>query len=297
MSLFGTLIKQGAKFADNLLDDAAVQAKKKYHKGGTEPDFDDDEYRRLNPPPHQDVPVSERTPDQTKEIKTWRNKYQYAKNRTKRIQTEKERHAREKDRINERQRQHYRDNADRLKEESTRRYREGGEGLKARRRELYDQNRDEINRKRRIYNAANRDRIRARNRAYYHANPGMFIDATNRRKKDLITRTPDWADVKKVHEIYKIKAEIEGITGVKQHVDHVIPLRGKRQGAQNQDLSARTVSGLHHQDNLMIVPAEGNLAKGPVFEPGDQPPRAGIRNARALLKKVKEEYGLLGPIE
>jgi len=52
------------------------------------------------------------------------------------------------------------------------------------------------------------------------------------------------------------------------------------------------VTGFNHPDNLLIVPREVNRAKGAKFEPGELPPRAGIRKARALLKKIKEEYGI-----
>ena len=96
-----------------------------------------------------------------------------------------------------------------------------------------------------------------------------------KRRSALLKRLPSWADPDRIEEIYKTAEEIARETGIPHHVDHVIPLQGKN------------VSGLHHQDNLLIVPGAENLSKGNRFEPGDLPPRAGVRRSRAYLKKIK----------
>ena len=44
-------------------------------------------------------------------------------------------------------------------------------------------------------------------------------------------------------------------TGIEHHVDHEIPLRGKR------------VSGLHVAENLRVIPKLDNLSKGSRFMP------------------------------
>lgn len=70
------------------------------------------------------------------------------------------------------------------------------------------------------------------------------------RRTKKMNATPAWSDPRKIREVYAEAKRIELETGVKMHVDHVIPLRGK------------TVSGLHVHYNLRPLPAVDNVKKG-----------------------------------
>lgn len=60
---------------------------------------------------------------------------------------------------------------------------------------------------------------------------------------------PPWADREAIRAIYRECRRITRETGIEHHVDHIIPVRGRR------------VCGLHVPENLRIITAEENLRK------------------------------------
>lgn len=78
-----------------------------------------------------------------------------------------------------------------------------------------------------------------------HKEPMVLIQANRRAAK--IQRTPKWADLEKIKEIYHNCPE-------GMHVDHIIPLQGS------------IVSGLHVENNLQYLSASDNLRKGNYYE-------------------------------
>lgn len=67
-------------------------------------------------------------------------------------------------------------------------------------------------------------------------------------------RTPSWADRGLMLGFYRIARRISQCTGIRFHVDHIIPLCG------------RLVSGLHVPANLRVIPAKINVHKSSKFE-------------------------------
>ncbi len=72
--------------------------------------------------------------------------------------------------------------------------------------------------------------------------------ASKRRAKEM-QRTPKWADPAEIEQKFVEAAEVSATTGVPHHVDHEIPLQGRR------------VSGLHVAANLRVIPALDNMRK------------------------------------
>ena len=66
-------------------------------------------------------------------------------------------------------------------------------------------------------------------------------------------RYPAWADKEEIKKIYTQAVLMEKETGIKYHVDHIIPLNGEN------------VSGLHVPDNLQIISGLANSQKGNKF--------------------------------
>lgn len=74
------------------------------------------------------------------------------------------------------------------------------------------------------------------------------MNAKNRAGK--IQATPAWADQSRIECYYSVAAMLNREGLQKWHVDHFYPLNGK------------TVSGLHVDNNLRVIPAVENLRKG-----------------------------------
>ena len=116
--------------------------------------------------------------------------------------------------------------------------------LNARRRELYASEggniRKEYNKK---YREENRERCRAYNSKWQKNNPTKKNAQTAQRRAAKLNRTPDWADLNKIREIY------ENCPSGYQ-VDHIYPLQGEN------------VSGLHVSWNLQYLTPTQNQMKG-----------------------------------
>lgn len=137
--------------------------------------------------------------------------------------------------------------------------------------------------------ACDRDKIRRRSleghqraeqRRRYHENPDVERQRvrkwkkTNRaavaaanaiRRANRTKRTPKWLtkDQKRaMRKLYDEAARLTRVTGVKWHVDHIVPLMGQ------------TVCGLHVPWNLQLLTAAENSSKGNRFfgQAADQSP-------------------------
>lgn len=104
----------------------------------------------------------------------------------------------------------------------------------------------------------NLDQTREMNRASATKQRAEHPEKTNAHARKAQTarmkRYPAWADDTKIQEVYALARLLSETTGVVHHVDHVIPLQGRR------------VSGLHVHNNLQAIPAAANQRKFNHFE-------------------------------
>lgn len=93
---------------------------------------------------------------------------------------------------------------------------------------------------------ANRDKVYADNKAWRAANGKKMLAYTRKYQAAKLRATPSWLTAEQVSEMIKIYENCP----VGFHVDHIIPLQGKK------------VKGLHVPWNLQYLPALENMRKG-----------------------------------
>lgn len=85
--------------------------------------------------------------------------------------------------------------------------------------------------------------------SYYNRNRPNKLAYANKRRAMKLNQTPDLTaeEQRQIEQLYWLAKDLKAVSGEDYHVDHIIPLaRG----------------GLHHPDNLQVLPADLNLKKG-----------------------------------
>jgi len=99
-----------------------------------------------------------------------------------------------------------------------------------------------------------RRRFRARNphkdREYFEQNRPKYAAQRAMRKAGTIAATPRWGEKFLIEEAYDLAQRRTRVTGFEWHVDHIVPLK------------AKSVCGLHVENNLQVIPGVENLRKG-----------------------------------
>lgn len=93
----------------------------------------------------------------------------------------------------------------------------------------------------------------ARTKRWVEQNKGRASALWASMKDARRTATPSWADFNFINFLYATRLYMQKETNTEWHVDHVVPVKGKR------------VSGLHVHFNLRVVPAKYNLQKSNKF--------------------------------
>lgn len=144
---------------------------------------------------------------------------------------------------------------------------ENKEKIKRRRKEHYEKNKEKYNKMSAEWTKKNPEKAKAKYLKYRHANlekvnsynrlrrlSNLAKDAakTAKRRSRKREATPNWLTEEHLQQILKFYEESNRLsesTGIKHHVDHIVPLRGKN------------VCGLHVPWNLRVITAVENLKK------------------------------------
>jgi hypothetical protein len=110
-------------------------------------------------------------------------------------------------------------------------------------------NRDKYLERKTIANDKRSDKNRQYAAEWRRKHPSRKNAIESVRRAACRQQTPSWADQDQIVMWYEV-ANVLSRGGVKFHVDHIFPLRGK------------DVCGLHSQDNMQVLPCHLNLKKG-----------------------------------
>jgi len=101
------------------------------------------------------------------------------------------------------------------------------------------------------------EKRRLQGKEWFKNNVGIAKASRARRRASISNATPDWLTAihkAQITEYYEVATALETQTGIKHHVDHIIPLK------------AKIASGLHVPWNLQVLTATENLRKHNSYE-------------------------------
>lgn len=110
-------------------------------------------------------------------------------------------------------------------------------------------NRKKLNKKSKERYRTDKESILKHKRKYEKNNPHIRAKIKTKRRMAERKAIPDWSETEKIKTVYKKAKWLGKITGLKYHVDHIVPIQGK------------DVCGLHVWANLQILEVSINCSK------------------------------------
>lgn len=123
--------------------------------------------------------------------------------------------------------------------------------------ESYQKNKEVLKQRALSYYHANVEKNRQKMRERQKNNPAAYAKNQAARRAAKLLRTPKWLskdDLWFMQQAYELASLRTKTLGFAWHVDHVVPLQGKK------------VSGLHVPWNLQVIPGALNIAKNNSFQ-------------------------------
>lgn len=105
------------------------------------------------------------------------------------------------------------------------------------------------------YRLENRPSVLSAQKKWRDNNPAVMAHHDAKRRAAKLQRRPSWANEQLILAYHNEAKRLEELTGIKFHVDHIIPMQGE------------LVSGLDVETNLQLLPAHENLGKSNSFDP------------------------------
>lgn len=150
------------------------------------------------------------------------------------------------------QRKWYQENKEAVKERNRKWREENKEADKERKRKRYQENKEAEKERSSKYRKENAEARKETMRNWQRKNLDKCRALTAKRKASKLQRTPYWLTEDEhwlIKEAYTLAKLREKATGIKWHVDHLVPLRGE------------IVSGLHVPWNFQVIPEAVNISK------------------------------------
>lgn len=133
------------------------------------------------------------------------------------------------------------------------------EKLREKARRWYQRNRESCQKSAWQYRQKNLQRLRERDRLWHKENPEISRERNAFRRAAKRQATPPWLTPEHRKQMTALHAQarrLEKRTGIPHHVDHIIPLVAKFDGAGEQ-----VACGFHVPWNLQILPGPENCSK------------------------------------
>jgi hypothetical protein len=175
-------------------------------------------------------------------------KARYQQNKDEMLAYQKAYYQQNKDKVSAYHAQHYEQNKDKAKAY----YQQNKEKLLAQGAKWRAENKDKIASRKKTHYQQNKDKIRAYQAQYTEENKPRLLAMQAKYRSVSLLSTPEWLDAGHWAEMeaeYALSLWCSEVMGEKYHVDHIVPLKGKK------------VCGLHVPWNLQVIPAVENRRK------------------------------------